>query len=399
MRRFIGCDMERHETGGPGLFVLGQAQTLADRLKEYEGQVQLIYIDPPFGTGDVFQVKLDPEKNVRLVAYSDDLAADAYCAMFRDVLTLCHRLLSPSGSLYLHVDFRMSARLRLMLDEIFGEKNFMNEIVWAYKSGGRSRRHFSRKHDTILFYRKSSYVYFNIDAVGVPRGPERRNHMKRSVDEQGRVCFTIRSAGKTYTYYEDTPVFPTDVWTDIEHLHQKDPERVGYATQKPKALLKRIILASSRPGDIVADLFAGSGTTAAVAAGTGRRFLLCDCSPIAMHVIRKRLLEEGSAMSLLDQDHPFTLTYENPPEAEGMPVAALSRSGGQCCVSIAEYASPQEDAGSLAYCALGEISGGAFLPKAYAFYPRLPVDLKMMDCPAPVLQTVEINGAQAFWQF
>src|SRR5690606_30562996 len=107
--------------------------------------------------------------------------------------------------------------------------NFMNEIIWCYKSGGRSTRYYPRKHDTILFYRKSAKVFFDIYAVGRPRGPEKRNHMKRYIDEDGRVCFSIRSAGKVYTYYEDTPVFPSDVWDDIEHLQQKDSERVGYA--------------------------------------------------------------------------------------------------------------------------------------------------------------------------
>ena len=91
--------------------------------------------------------------------------------MMRTVLAACYRMLAPDGSLYLHIDYRMSPYLRLMLDEIFGAANFMNEIIWAYKSGGRSTRHFSRKHDTILFYRKSKSVFFNINAVGVPRGP------------------------------------------------------------------------------------------------------------------------------------------------------------------------------------------------------------------------------------
>ena len=133
--------------------------------------------------------------------------------------------------------------------------------------------------------------------------------MKRFVDESGRVCFSIRSGGKLYTYYEDSPVYPTDVWTDIDHLQQRDRERVGYATQKPEALLRRIVLASSRPGDLVMDLFSGSGTTAAVAAALGRRFVAADASPFALYTLRARLLRQSSTRSLLSGDHALRLCY------------------------------------------------------------------------------------------
>jgi hypothetical protein len=156
-----------------------------------------------------------------LPTYTDTMEESAYLDWMRGILSGARELLCESGSLYLHIDYRMSAKLRLMLDEIFGEQNFMNEIVWCYKSGGRATRYYPRKHDTILFYRKSAKVYFDISAVGRPRGPEKRNHMRRFIDEDGRICFTIRSAGKVYTYYEDTPVYPSDVWDDIEHLQQR----------------------------------------------------------------------------------------------------------------------------------------------------------------------------------
>ena len=139
------------------------------------------------------------------------------------------------------------------IDKIFGEKNFLNEIIWHYQSGGRAKRHFSRKHDNILFYRKSPKHYFNIEAVGKERGTKKRNHMKMQVDNNGKVSWTIKSGGRVYRYYQDSKIYPSDVWTDISHLHQRDPERLGYDTQKPEALLERIILSSSRPGDLVAD--------------------------------------------------------------------------------------------------------------------------------------------------
>lgn len=220
-----------------------------------------------------------------------------------------------------------------MLDEIFGKANFMNEIIWSYKSGGRSTRHYPRKHDTILFYRKSAKVFFNISAVGTPRGPERRNHMKRFIDEEGRICFTIRSGGKLYTYYEDTPIYPTDVWSDIEHLQQRDRERVGYGTQKPEALLRRILLASSRPGDLVMDLFSGSGTTAAAASKLGRRFVVVDASPFALYTLRARQLACGSILSLFEGEHDLLLSYaadETPAELD----YSIRREGAHCRVQV-----------------------------------------------------------------
>lgn len=305
------CTEERHASGGPGHFILARSEdALPGLIQDYGGQAQLIYLDPPFGTGDIFRIQPDPQQRGNAVPlYHDTLDTKAYLDWMRHILSGCHALLSGSGSLYLHIDYRMSAPLRLMLDEIFGAKNFMNEIIWCYKSGGRSLKHFPRKHDTILFYRKGPAVYFNIHAVGSPRGPEKRNHMKRYVDETGRVCFSIRSGGKTYTYYEDTPIYPSDVWNDIEHLQQKDSERTGYATQKPEALLERILLASSKPGDLVMDLFSGSGTTAAAASRLGRRYVLVDASPFALSTLRRRQLAAAERLPLLAGAHEMRLSY------------------------------------------------------------------------------------------
>ena len=313
-RMRIYCKTEQHDIGGPGSFYLARSEKLLPKLiDEYKGKVQLIYLDPPFGTGDSFQRRSDKDEESRIPLFRDDMPEAEYLKWMRTILTGCHTLLSPTGSLYLHIDWRMNAKLRLMLDDIFGQDNFMDEIVWSYKSGGRATRFYPRKHDTILFYRKSRRVYFNIAAVGQPRGPERRNHMKQFVDQDGRVGFSIRTNGKLYTYYEDDLIYPSDVWTDIEHLQQKDKERLGYATQKPEALLERIILASSREGDLVCDLFSGSGTTAAVAVKTGRRFLAVDASPLALITLRKRLLSLASRPTLLDEpeadDRVLTLHY------------------------------------------------------------------------------------------
>ncbi|HZJ58553.1 MAG TPA: site-specific DNA-methyltransferase [Clostridia bacterium] len=279
---------------------------LLDIAKGYEGKVQLVYMDPPFMTGNQFKYrqKAGEKGFVEHIAYSDQWVGgkEYYLNFMKRVFEHVYDLLTPEGSFYLHVDYRTSAYLRIILDGIFGEENFLNEIIWHYRSGGRARRHFSRKHDNILFYRKSSEHFFNIEAVGQERGTEKRNNMKREVDHKGRVFWSIKSGGKVYRYYEDSKIYPSDVWTDISHLHQRDPERIGYDTQKPEALLERIILSSSRPGDLVADFFAGSGTSLSVAAKLGRKWLGMDSSPHSMHVCRKRLLD-------LDTGRDFAIYY------------------------------------------------------------------------------------------
>lgn len=201
------------------------------------------------------------------------------------------RVLAPQGTFYLHADPSAAHYLKLVCDAAFlpGGGEFRNEIIWGYESGGRATRDFSAKHDTILRYTKSSRWTFHADAVRLPRTSVRRNHMKREVDAEGRVFFSIRSAGKIYRYYEDEGVVPSDVWTDLSHLHQRDPERLGYPTQKPEALLERIIRASSNPGDLVLDAYCGGGTTLAVAQRLGRRWAGIDQSEAAIITTSRRL--------------------------------------------------------------------------------------------------------------
>ena len=281
-----------------GVLMQGDLRT-AD-LTGFAGKVQCVYLDPPFFTGDEFEFRMrigekgwtDGSQTLTLKAYSDSRTGGRaqYLLLLREALRVAYDLLSDTGALFLHLDSRMNAYARLECDQVFGENNFVNEIIWAYQSGGRAKRHFSRKHDVILFYAKSRALYFDITRVGVPRKDNRSNHMRRTVDEHGRPCRTIRAGGKVYTYYDDEPVFPDDVWTDVSHLQQKDPQRTGYDTQKPIRLLERIILSCSKPGDLVMDLFAGSGTTLEAAYLSGRRFVGVDVSPYALQVSRRRLI-------------------------------------------------------------------------------------------------------------
>lgn len=247
-------------------------------LLQREGvRVQLCCIDPPYLTGRNFG------------AYDDRSSAQDYYAMMRQVLQGIYDVLDDAGSIFVHIDERTHARLRLMLDEIFGEENFRNEIIWAYKTGGRATEHFSRKHDVILYYVKSSAAYFDAMQDAQPRIEVRNNHMKHAVDENGRSYRSIVSHGKEYRYYDDEPVPPSDVWDDIPHLQQRDPERTGYPTQKPQRLYERIIKCASRPGDLVLDAFAGSGTTLAAAHALGRSFIGIDSSLQSMQVVKTRL--------------------------------------------------------------------------------------------------------------
>ena len=295
---------EQHGDGPAGEMRMGDVlELLPSLVEEYAGKVQLIYLDPPFGTGHSFSMRVRVgEKEWKtgsgslvMQSYEDDLNVEAYLSLMRETIIACKKLLSDTGVLYLHVDFRMHARLRILMDEIFGEQNFLNEIIWSYQTGGRARKFFSRKHDIILFYRKTKKYYFNLEAVPVNRVDVRRNHMKRHVDPDGRVYRSIRSGGKVYTYYDDDPTFPGDVWDDVSHLQQKDPQRTGYETQKPIKLLERIILSSSAPGDLICDLFVGSGTALEAASLSGRRFVGVDLNPFALQVTRRRLTGRTAA--------------------------------------------------------------------------------------------------------
>lgn len=277
------------------------SEVLPALLPEFAGQVNLIYIDPPFMTGRDF-------KSGGHLAYSDrwDHGPDAYLQWLYEMFTLLHLLLASDGSLYVHLDWRVTHYARVILDEIFGSlphgdgRGFKNEIIWHYRSGGRSRKRYARKHDTLLFYTKSASYCFHAERIAERRGSEKRNHMRKRVDSDGRAQWTIKSAGRVYTYNEDSLMTPSDVWNDISHLHQKDPERVGYATQKPAALLERIILASSEENDLVLDCFCGSGVTPVLAEQLGRRWIACDKSDLALKITRERLLAR-------EQVRPFVI--------------------------------------------------------------------------------------------
>ena len=298
-----------------GLYYVGDcADTLEALLPERGGRVKLIYMDPPYLTGDRFYMRLrvgergwqKGRTGMLVESFSDPKDRVQYLENMRRVLTLCRELLTEDGMLFIHVDYRLNPHIRLLMDEVFGEENFLNEIIWVYQTGGRSTRHFSRKHDVILFYAKSEQYDFNLDAVKAPPKAPRSNHMRRHVDPDGRTYRSIKVGGKVYTYYDDDPVAPSDVWDDVSHLQQKDPERTGYDTQKPLALLDRIVRCASRPGDWVLDPFAGSGTTLEAARRTGRNFIGIDRQPLTLNIARRRL--NGAEYRLIDADNAVDIS-------------------------------------------------------------------------------------------
>ncbi|MGQ0467614.1 MAG: DNA-methyltransferase [Sporichthyaceae bacterium] len=251
-----------------------------------DGAFTVIYLDPPFNTGRVqrrsglrttasatgkrvgFAGRTYEQVRTELRSY-DDVFAD-YWDFLTPRLEQAHRLLAPDGTLYLHLDYREVHYAKVALDGLFGRECFLNEIVWAYDYGARAKDRWPTKHDNVLVYVKDPSRY-HFDAAEVDREP----YMA-----PGLVTPEKAALGK----------LPTDVWWHTI-VSPTGKEKTGYPTQKPEGILRRMVTASSRPGDLVGDFFAGSGTLGAVARATGRRYLLVDANPEAIEVMRKRLPE------------------------------------------------------------------------------------------------------------
>ena len=273
------------------LFLGDNLGVMAALLPEYEGRIKLIYADPPFFTNRHFTARVGRGEDSRkprewqlAVGYADQWDnPDAYIDYLYQRLALMVRLLAEGGTLYLHLDWHADAYARLLLDELMGADNFLNEIIWAYHGPSPIRSAFNRKHDTILVYTKGPKYTFNANAVRVPYNLSTVKTFAASTKAGfGKVPDLER--GKVP---EDWWYFPV-----VARLHS---ERTGYPTQKPEALLERIILASSNPGDLVADFFCGSGTSPLLAARLGRQFLAADATFRALHTSRERLVRAGSS--------------------------------------------------------------------------------------------------------
>ncbi|MDP2242174.1 MAG: site-specific DNA-methyltransferase [Burkholderiales bacterium] len=282
---------------------------------EKQGGLKLIYIDPPFDVGADFSMDIEiggdtftKKPNIlEEIAYRDTWGkgADSFIAMIYERLMLMRDLLSNDGSIYVHCDWRVSGFLRLIIDEIFGKQNFVNEIVWTYEDiGGRAVPYFKRKHDTVFLCQKSDARKFNIQRKGLADSTIKR--FDSYFDAEGKITYRqlresnpgvfaklkgVRDLDEVWLDKNEGGGAPmNDWWTDISPLKSHFDEHSQYPTQKPEALLERIILASSNEGDLIADFFCGSGTTAAVAEKLGRKWIVSDLGKFAIHTTRKRMI-------------------------------------------------------------------------------------------------------------
>jgi DNA modification methylase len=318
---------------------------------EAQGGIKLIYIDPPFDVGADFSMDIEigddtftKKPNIlEEIAYRDTWGhgADSFIAMIYERLVLMRDLLAEDGSIYVHCDWRVSAYLRLSLDELFGKENFRNELIWSYSGWRRAdNQQFSRKHDTIFFYTKSSekWNYRVVTESWIPDKPLSELR-KLDVKKDSIGDYVIESGSKVYLvdlleeyianrkqsiktdengqfvwadgrntvkrYLQDVMIegkAVDDVW-DIRALTTSSTERLGYDTQKPETLIERVINASSKEGDLVADFFCGSGTTAAVAERLGRKWIVADLGKFAIHTTRKRMIGVQRELKAEGQDY------------------------------------------------------------------------------------------------
>lgn len=262
----------------------GDNLRLADWLLAHDRRFRLIYVDPPFNTGKSYRARVGGHQDQRsstVQSYVDELDFDTYLSWLEARLQRCRDLLTDDGTLYVHLDWHVVHYAKVILDRLFGRERFLNEIIWCYHGPSPITRAFNRKHDTILVYTRGRDYYFNADAVRVPYNPVTIKTFKSS----SRAGFGKVPNLKRGKVPEDWWYFPV-----VARLHS---ERIGYETQKPLALLQRIVGASSAPGDTVLDIVAGSGTTGVAAAHLGRNALLADANPIA---IEKSLIRLGRLM-------------------------------------------------------------------------------------------------------
>ena len=270
-------------------------------LPSLRGKVDLIYIDPPFDSKADYRTKvtlpgLNLQQNPTVIeqfAYADtwEEGTISYLKVLYPRLILMKELLSDTGSIYVQTDWHVCHYVKLIMDDIFGKDNFRNEIIWAYSTLGRPKDRFALKHDNIYWYGKSKNAFFNENEAKIPYTQQYIDSHFRDVDEKGRQCRKRFDAGKWRIYYPDEGMIPNDVW-DIPYENSMSRLRVNYATQKPEALLERIIKSTSTEGSLVCDFFGGSGTTAAVAEKLGRRWITCDIGKPAALVMRKRFIDQ-----------------------------------------------------------------------------------------------------------
>ena len=350
------------------VLALGDNLDLMDHLiknRGLAGKVKLVYIDPPFFTKANYgaEIKLNAKAGVKIPAMKQKAYKDTWENGMEDYLTMLavrflyiKDLLAEDGSLWVHLDHHAVHYVKVLLDEIFGEKNFVNEVIWTYKSGGVSKRTFARKHDTLLFYAKGPKYYFNPQKEkSYNRGfkPYRFKGVKEYRDEVGWYTMVNRK----------------DVWS-LDMVGRTSSERTGYVTQKPESLICRILESCTKPGDLCADFFCGSGTMAAAAETMDRRWIACDIGRLAAVNTHKRMVNAGAAFDF----------WESRAEAED------TREQGTVQVKAVVESLPLSDKKSL------RVELSAYKP---ATLENIPVEEKYL----PVIQTVLAEDSTALIDF
>ena len=316
-------------------------QVMSHLLKEFRGKINLIYIDPPFDSKADYKKKIElrgktvenDHSNFEDKQYTDIWTNDEYLQFMYERLILMRELLSDNGSIYLHCDWHKSHLLRCLLDEVFGTENFRNEIIWKYTGSRAPVDDFPRKHDNIFRYTKTKDCVFNVQFENYEQGTiDRFNMIEEGTGKRYKI--TYRDGRKYKTYMgEGKPM--EDLW-ELPIIMKNALQNTDYPTQKPEALLERIIKASSNPGDIVFDCFMGSGTTQAVAMKLGRRFIGADINLGAIQTTTKRLIHIAKEIGerLTDPENVkytgFTVynvnnydIFRNPVEARDLLIQAL----------------------------------------------------------------------------
>ena len=311
--------------------IRGECLSACAYLKEKGIKVDLVYIDPPFASGADYAKNVYLRRNPKVAEaikqaeteidsdeirgfeekmYGDVWDKERYLNWMYENLMAIKSVMSETASIYVHLDWHIGQYVKILLDEIFGEDNFRNEIIWHYSTLGRPKDRFALKHDTIFCYGISENTFFNEIGARIPYTEEYLKSHFRDIDEEGNICRKRYDAGKWRTYYPEEGMIPNDVW-NIAYENSMSKDRVDYATQKPEALLERIIKASSNEGMLIADFFGGSGVTATVAHKLGRRFIHCDIGINSIETTRDRLRKAGAAFEVLEVKDGVSL-YRNP---------------------------------------------------------------------------------------
>jgi len=317
------------------LVIRGECLSACAYLKDKGIKVDLVYIDPPFASGADYAKKVYIRRNPKLAEkiakaeeqldieelrsfeekmYGDIWNKENYLNWMYENLLAIKSIMSDTASIYVHLDWHIGHYVKILMDEIFGEDNFKNEIIWKYTGGTDSNKSFGRKHDTIFYYSKNDDTIFNIQYENFAKGTIKRFN---KIDENGKKYKeTFNADGTSYrTYMKEEGKMITDVWNEeiIENniIVSSHTESVDYSTQKPEAILKRIIKASSNKGMLVADFFGGSGVTAKVANDLGRNFIHVDVGINSIQTTRDRLIAAGAEFDILDVKDGVSL-FRNP---------------------------------------------------------------------------------------